>query len=343
MGLFIGHRDHIASGGQAGNGQCPVALAGDGAAPVDAIAIGGPKTVHQETAGPVSFPLATDHFGLFGPDPDGTDIGYGIALIIKAALPVGDPEGITSQAQICKGTVGSIVMDTSGRGDDFIGIGAAATGNGQFHTGGGIDTVQGGNTEIQVPGLVQGVENNVGQGGDTAIGIPDHRGIASDPQVRKYIGAPKTGTNAVLVGGGSPGYAVYAYLPPKFIATTGQNIGIGSGHNGGRRANNGRLWAGFTAEKILLVPQHYIIGTRGQVREYVAHLKSGPIVGTVQDFISITVGHINGDPAVIGTSTIGVLLRDGKKWRGNILHTDRPGLLAAIGILHQNIVGPGSG
>src|SRR5690606_10135979 len=47
--------------------------------------------------------------------------------------------------------------------------------------------------------------------------------------------------------------------------------------------------------------------------------------------------------AVIGTSTIGVLLRDGKKWWGNIFHTDRSGLLAAIGIFHQNIVGTGRG
>src|SRR5690606_36852709 len=113
MGLFIGHRDHIASRGQAGNGQCPVALAGDGTASVDAIAVGGSKTVHQVTAGPVRIPPATDHLGLFGPDPDGTDIGYGIALIVKAARPVGYPEGIATQTQVRKSTVGSIVQDTS--------------------------------------------------------------------------------------------------------------------------------------------------------------------------------------------------------------------------------------
>src|SRR5690606_12126205 len=224
-----------------------------------------------------------------------------------------------------------------------IGIGTASTGYGQVHAGSGIETVQGGNGKLQVPGFVQGVENNVGKCSHTSIGIPDHWRITPHTQIREHIVAPKSCPYAVLIGCGSLGCPIYAYLSAKFIATTGQDICIGSGHYGGRSADHGRLWTGFTAEKILLVPQYHIIGTRGQVGKYVAHLKIGPIVGAVQDFISITVGHINGDPSVIGATTIGVLLADGKKWRGNILNADRSGLLAAIGILHQNTIGPGRG
>src|SRR5690606_12191483 len=134
-----------------------------------------------------------------------------------------------------------------------------------------------------------------------------------------------------------------AYLSAKFIATTGQDICIGSCHYGGRSADHGRLWTGFTAEKILLVPQYHIIGTRGQGGKYVAHLKIGPIVGAVQDFISITVGHITGHPSAIGTTTLGVSLADGNESRWNILYADRSGLFKAIGILHQCSIWPARG